>query len=187
MKQAQSSVVGLSYVRWGKPECQFGSTMLYEGFMGGAFYDHMGGGSNYLCLPYEPKYVYKSAISSPSRIYTTEFETNNEVFPSETQDYDTLCAVCFVEKATKIMLPAELNCPFGWSLEYDGYLMSSHYKHESNKDYVCVDSDPDVWYGSGANDNGALLYFVTVDCNASFMSCGPYQDRVPLNCAVCTR
>ena len=46
------------YIRWGRTVCPdvTGTELVYEGIAAGSWYRHSGGGSNYLCLPKDPKY-----------------------------------------------------------------------------------------------------------------------------------
>ena len=55
------------------------------------------------------------------------------------------------------MMPARNDCPSGWTEEYHGYLMTSYHGHKNQKDFVCVDKDPELVPGSQDNKNGALL------------------------------
>ena len=43
--------------------------------MGGEYYNHHGGGSNYLCLPHNPKYdKYKDGLQGSASMYGTEYQ-----------------------------------------------------------------------------------------------------------------
>jgi len=51
--------------------------------MGGEFYNHHGGGANYLCLPHSPKYdKYQDGYQYAGYMYGTEYE----VAPVSTAD-----------------------------------------------------------------------------------------------------
>ena len=51
-------------------------------------------------------------------------------------------AVCFVKsRGSMLMIPAQNDCPSGWTEEYYGYLMTAYYYHATQEDYVCVDKD----------------------------------------------
>ena len=63
------------------------------------------------------------------------------------------------------MMPARNDCPSGWTEEYHGYLMTSHYTHKNQKEFICVDRDPAFIPGTQANTNGALMYFNLSDAH----------------------
>ena len=85
-----------------------------------------------------------------------------------------------------LMMPARNDCPSGWTEEYHGYLMTEHYTHKSQKEFVCIDKNAEYVRGTQANTNGALLYFVEGTCG-SHLPCGPYVSGRELTCAVCTK
>ncbi|CAH3130135.1 unnamed protein product [Porites lobata] len=61
---------------------------------------------------------------------------------SNLYDHDAPCAVCFVKsRGSMLMIPAQNDCPSGWTEEYYGYLMTAYYYHANQKDYLCVDKD----------------------------------------------
>ena len=47
---------GVVYTRWGRKSCpnDTGAQLVYEGITGGSYYDHPGGGANYVCLVFDP-------------------------------------------------------------------------------------------------------------------------------------
>ena len=63
--------------------------------------------------------------------------------------------------------------------------MTSYHGHKNQKDFVCVDKDPEHVPGSQDNKNGALLYHVEGQCGA--LPCLPYVNHRELTCAVCTK
>jgi hypothetical protein len=74
-------------------------------------------------------------------------------------------------------------CPSGWTREYFGYLMATHYTHAASE-FVCVDVNPEAT-GSTANHNGNLWYPTEAECGS--LPCGPYVQDRELGCAVCTK
>ena len=164
--------------------------LLLSGIMGGENYNHQGGGANYLCLPNNPKYdKYKNGHQTAGYVYGTEYEVNGysgDPFKKSLHDYDAPCVVCFVKsRGSMLMMPARNDCPSGWSEEYHGYLMTAHYNHPNQKDFICVDGDPEYISGSGASKNGALLYPVEGVCGS--LPCSPYVAGREFTCAVCTK
>ena len=176
---------GTTYERWGRSDCPRSATQVYSGLIVGAWETHSGG-LGYTCFPLDPEpvYVHTGKVSHRSFVHSTEYETVGEVFSSpDLSDYDAPCAVCFVPRATTLMLPAQVSCPNDWTLEYSGYLMTND--HSSGG--ACVDVNAGYLDGSQADRDGEILYFVVTSCSSSFMPCLPYKHSVPITCAVCTR
>ena len=162
----------------------------FLGMMGGENHNHQGGGANYLCLPPKPKYdKYNDGNQNSGYVYGTEYEINDysgSVLKSNLHDHDAPCAVCFVKsRGSMLMIPAQNDCPYGWTEEYHGYLMTAYYDHANQKDYVCVDKDPEYVLGSKESKDGALLYHVEGQCGS--LPCLPYVNHRELTCAVCTK
>ena len=158
--------------------------------MGGEHYTHYGGGSQYLCLPRNPKYdKYQNGHQSAGYVYGTEYEVsqyNGNPFPRNLHDHDAPCAVCFVQsRGSMLMMPARNDCPSGWTEEYHGYLMTEHYGHKHSREFICVDGNPEYVHGSKRDNNGALLYPVEGVCGS--LPCLPYVAGRELTCAVCTK
>ena len=55
---------GVVYIRWGRTTCPNTITELL--IAGGNFWDHSGGGANYLCLPKVPQYLSTTVPSGQS-------------------------------------------------------------------------------------------------------------------------
>ena len=75
--------------------------LIIVGQAGGNYYNHKGGGSNYLCLPNDPDngkpYSYTNDV-----LYGTEYETGG----SELRNKDVPCAVCKRKgKSSVLMIP----------------------------------------------------------------------------------
>ena len=157
--------------------------------MGGSWYNHQGGGSNYLCLPLNPIFDRISAGSQGySYIYGTEYQKQPypNMFHKNLHDQDALCAVCHAEsRGSHVMIPARNICPSGWTLEYKGYLMSARLVHKGRTQFVCVDGTAEATAGSQRDQDGALLYFVESHCGS--LPCPPYGTGKELTCVVCTK
>ena len=179
---------GVTYTRWGKTSCPTvsGTELVYSGITAGSWYDNTGGGANYLCMPHNPQYGrYGPGVQGYSPIYGTEYHTRGGPFPETIVQHNAPCAVCYVStRVTALMLPARMECPTSWTLEYSGYLMSA-YKNSHRTTFECVDSDPDTIPGSSADTNGVLLHHTEATCNG--LPCGPYDPEKELTCAVCTK
>jgi len=98
----------------------------------------------------------------------------------------TPCAVCYIERASVLMIPAKQQCPDGWIKEYDGYLVSEftagQNRHRSN--YACWDRAPEIATG-GIDYNHALIYPVEAICGT--LPCSTYPNYKELTCVVCSK
>ncbi|XP_065185921.1 uncharacterized protein LOC135816728 [Sycon ciliatum] len=181
--------VGATYTRWGKSTCNdtAGASLVYTGFMAGAFYTFVGGTTDFVCLPFDPIYSDSApGVQGLSNIYVAEFETLTFTPFKPLHDRHPQCAVCRTSgKAAEFMLPARRSCPDQWTLQYEGYLMTSHRGHRRTK-YICVDGEPDVDHNPPFSTNGALLYMVEAVCPTE-MPCPPYDKEKEMTCAVCAR
>ena len=179
---------GVVYTRWGRTSCpnDTGAELVYEGITGGSFWDHSGGGANYVCLPKkDPQYMSRHVPSHYSYMHGTEYQFVNGIFPDK-QDHNAPCAVCHSStKTVKLMIPATITCPSSWTIEYKGYLMANWYNHKKSTVYECVDENPESIPGDAANTNGALFYFTLSTCNG--LPCPPYDNNRVITCVVCTK
>ncbi|KAF6032549.1 hypothetical protein EB796_009150 [Bugula neritina] len=187
---------GAVYTRWGRHTCESVSVTLYEGFAGGSYYSHTGGGVNYQCLPLkDPQY---------NKYYTGgngwwgdwisgveyEFVAGTGIFPDSTYNQNVPCARCYTKtRSAVVMIPAKRQCPAKWTKEYEGYLMTNHYDHAHPTTYECVDAEPEHLRGMEADVRGALFYFVRTDCTGygTTGQCPPYEADKQLTCVVCTK
>jgi len=176
------------------------------GYVAGRHHQEAGGGSNYLCLPDEPRWKgYLNNTQAPAGwLYGVEYRTNHGANNNHdillsginnggSQDYHrnpTPCAVCYVpDRSAQLMIPASDTCPDDWTLEYDGYLMSEHSFPTSagvrdSTSYICVDGAPEVAAGT-THQVQAIVLFVKVGCGT--LPCSKYPDGRELACAVCTK
>ena len=178
---------GVVYTRWGRTSCpnDTGAELVYEGITGGSYYEHSGGGANYVCLPKDPQYKSIYVPFYRSYVHGTEYETVNDIFPGK-HDHNAPCAVCYSStKTVKLMIPARFTCPSSWTREYKGYLMTHYYIHKKNAVYECVDENPESIPGGSANNDGALFYFTVSTCNG--LPCPPYVENKAITCVVCTK
>ena len=187
---------GVVYTHWGKESCSnirsdscpnatTGPELLYAGRIASEYYNNIGGGGNYLCLPEkDPEYLNTTFNGNQAYLYGTEYEL--PIISSVSKDDNVPCAVCYTaEKRVQVMIPAKTTCPQSWSEVYEGYLMTARFNHNSNKDYICVDKDGQPVPGSAGNQNGASLYHVTATCTG--IPCPPYATNQYITCVVCTK
>ena len=162
---------------------------VLTGVMGSGYYDHPGGGSNFVCLPDNPIYdKYIQGWQGTGAIYGTEYQPGNfPGFSKNLNNQDAPCAVCYVRsRGSQMMIPATTKCPSGWTRDYYGYLMTSHYGHKHTSEFVCIDVDAEAVPGGHRDTNGALLFLVQADCNHG-VPCVPYIQGHELACVVCTK
>jgi hypothetical protein len=181
-----------TYVRWGRTVCPTGANVVYTGYAAGGHYapsaPYLGSGANTLCLHNTPQWlVYDDAANDAAFIYGTEFETAGRGVAAlaPLQDFDATCVVCEVPRAAQLMIPGRTSCPTGWTMEYNGYLMSSHHTH-NKEDWTCVDATPET-AGSSANSDGHLFYPTEVQCGSLLCQNGGYVQNREVTCAVCTK
>uniref|UniRef100_A0A1X7SLK4 Uncharacterized protein n=1 Tax=Amphimedon queenslandica TaxID=400682 RepID=A0A1X7SLK4_AMPQE len=108
--QAGPKSGGVVYTRWGRKSCPTGAELLYEGITGGSRWDSSGGGANYICLPKVPQYLSTNEPIWYSRMYGTEYEHVNDIFPGK-DNHNAPCAVCYTStKSVKLIIPAKTRC-----------------------------------------------------------------------------
>eukprot|EP00058_Branchiostoma_floridae_P013335 XP_002598823.1 hypothetical protein BRAFLDRAFT_74500 [Branchiostoma floridae] len=160
------------------------------GIAGGSHFTHSGGGANYVCLPKDPEWgVFMDGNQGSSYMQGAEYQDaqfgNSPFQGASVYDHDVPCAVCHVaSRGSKLMIPARLSCPSGWTMEYKGYLMTERYNH-NRSEFVCVDGEPETRPGGQGNVDGALFYPVEADCGA--LPCPNYVQGRELTCVVCTK
>ena len=175
---------GVTFVRWGRttcPETQE-TELVYSGRAAGSPHNHRGGTSSFLCLPDEPEYgdVYKEGAQRRSSVVGAEYETFEGEPLEEAADEIVPCAVCHVRRrGAFVTIPASLTCPEKWTMEYSGYLMSSHARFY-RRSAVCVDRDPETVCEEEENGEGSLFYHMEA-CYS------PYNPEIELTCVVCTK
>ena len=159
---------------------------MYAGRTGATFSGHIGGASNYICMPDDPQYTlaYQSGVQGRSYVYGTEYEGPPLV--SGREQHNAPCAVCYVStQHTVIIIPAKTTCPIGWTREYYGYLMSEASTINHRTMYECVDKDLESIPGSQDGINGCHFYHVEAHCNG--VACPPYNNEKELTCVVCSK
>ena len=113
--------------------------------------------------------------------YSTDFVSGEAV-----QDHNVPCAVCqSVHRRNVLMIPAKNKCYPGWHMEYNGYLVAEHYEHKNNKNFECLDHEPQTDQAGYRNENGALMYPVLGICGS--LPCPAYLESKILTCVVCTK
>ena len=85
------------------------------------------------------------------------------------------------------MIPAKIECPTDWTLEYVGYLMTEYLNHGGRTMYVCVDRDPQCLPGLRSENGLRDVGFHLVEPYCDGLECPPYDDEKELACVVCTR
>ncbi|KAL3874769.1 hypothetical protein ACJMK2_037739 [Sinanodonta woodiana] len=185
----KSNGFGSTYVRWGRTICPGnGSELVYKGFAGGSHYTHTGSAADFLCLTEDPLWgKYNRGSANSAFIYGAEYELPAESNPFSTVSLedDMPCCVCKTSRTPTIMIPGRTECYPGWTMEYNGYLMSGHHSHAGSTNYVCVDTNPEARSGGSANLEGHLVYLLQAKCGS--LPCPPYNEGRLLTCVVCSR
>lgn len=193
----QHSSQGSTYTIWGRKNCpsNTGTKAIYSGIAGGGHYNQPGNGANTLCLPHNPD---PAPSDFPTHFQNDDRASSGFLYGSEYQytyrnvavDDDVPCAVCDVARASSvIMIPAKINCPTEWSIEYSGVLTSSvqHPSVHHIGEYLCVDMNAEyLSEGTRQQDyNGRLFYPVQAVCGS--LPCPPYRSAQLISCVVCSK
>ena len=195
---------GVVYIAWGLDSCPVRATapdvMLSSGWASSPYFGETGGGANYMCLLDNPIFASEAdAVETPPRsdVVGVEFSTTGEPLGAF-HGMAVACSHCFAPYSTQLMIPGSATCPLGWTMAYNGYLMSAgdqdsatltaardeeHYRTE----YICVAATPFAAPPiTPVNNRESLLYHVHLDCQANSINCNP-NPFGQITCAVCLR
>lgn len=183
----------VNFINWGRNDCPSGTSLVYTGQVGGSYYDlgtGLGSGYNTLCLSPTPNYVdFNDGNHNGALVYGLEYEVGaygvssfGGIAASTLQDREAVCAVCKAHAAVVLMVPGSTLCPSGWTQQYWGYLVSTHYT-QTTSEWVCLNNTP-ILFGSTANSNGDLWYPTEAELCALR---APYVQNREITCSVCTR
>ena len=140
-----------------------------------------------LCLPESPTWgKYKDGHDRQrAHVYGVEIDIEaNPIFKDAQNNQDQPCVVCHTNYPVTHMFPGRVNCYPGWSLQYSGYLMSSEHLANVNREYFCMDVDPEPRMDGGADNNQGIVYLVESRCGS--LPCPPYVEGREIACAVCS-
>ena len=176
-------------MRWGRSVCPSGAETIYNGIASGSKYNLDGGSDQTLCLPNDPEYFSGDTLKSHAG---TLWGIRYEVYPrtasvplNKRSGFEVPCAMCYVDRSAILTIPARHTCPTGWTLEYNGYLMSEYTKrNRPRKDTICADR-----IGESAETYApypSVNYLMNVHCDTG-LTCPPYAADKPLTCAVCSK
>ena len=86
----------------------------------------------WLCLPDDPQYLNRTTDTVQGHSPLTRAEFHTWVARPDLGLQNSPCAVCYVPRATTLMIPTKLSCPPSWILEYVGYLklVSKYRQHQ---------------------------------------------------------
>ena len=167
-----------------------------------------GGGSNYQCLPEDPRYGHTAAgLYSSLRAVKYWLYHNKYVFGKNLHTHTAPCSVCKTRlRVTQLMIPGQTRCPSSeWNVEFVGMLMSelehaesksqdfSESNYRSAMQYICVDDNAESVRGPTAGTStGAYLHLVRAGCDVDSLgalsNCPPYRsDKRALSCVVCSK
>ena len=181
---------GAVYTRWGRTVCPQGATLVYAGTAAGTKYNVEGGTSDTLCMPETPQYLSTDTTANyVALLRGVEFETQGTSSTPLNNVYQANmpCAVCHTNtKLSVLTVPAQYTCPNGWSMEYNGYLMTEfEYSDRQRKSTLCMDKDAEAVPCSQANTNPAEVYLMRATCDG--LPCPLYNTNMALSCAVCSK
>ncbi|KAK2174303.1 hypothetical protein NP493_812g02001 [Ridgeia piscesae] len=167
--------------------------VIIAGFVAGSHHAHTGGGSNYMCLHRDPEWGPKNmpGFQSYSLIYGAVYKifSNDPFSKANVQslgENKVPCAMCHVtSRPTKLMIPARVTCPDGWTKEYAGYLMSEYHQSKGRTTYVCVDNAPEAIDGDVSDKYCVLFHNTEAVCGS--LPCPKYGDGWEVTCVVCTK
>ena len=178
-------------MRWGRSVCPSGVEKVYNGIASGSKYNLGGGTDQTLCLPtsrdpeYYPGDTLRSHAGTLWGIRYEVYKNTASVPLNKRSGLEMPCAVCYVEESAILTIPAVYECPDGWTLEYNGYLMSEYTTpNRPRKDTICVDR-----IGESAKTYArypSVNYLMNVNCDTG-LRCPPYAANKPLACAVCSK
>ena len=188
--QPGPQVGGAVYTRWGRTVCSQGATLVYAGRAAGTKYNVEGGTSDTLCMPETPQYLSTDTTATHVALLRgVEFQTHGTSSTplNDLIQADMPCAVCHTDtKLTVLTVPAQYTCPNGWSMEYNGYLMTEFEKsNRQRKNTLCVDQDAEAVPESEANTDPAVVYLMSANCDG--LPCPPYNTNMALPCVVCSK
>lgn len=161
------------------------------GRIGGSHHYHVGGGSNFLCMPEKPVYSKTTKADQNAYrayIYPVEYEIYTGIFETELQYrglnyFKSNCSLCNAKgKSSVAMIPGWTDCPKGWTKEYGGYLMAPG-KEFYRAEYICVDAKPNLSAGQKGKNVGYLNF---VDTNCDALDCGKFKKDLEVSCVVCS-
>ena len=164
-------------------------TLVYAGRAAGTDHLETGGTSDTFCMPETPQYLsMDTAATHVSTLHGVEFET----FGDSTTPFENLAqhnmpyVVCHTDtKLVVFTIPAQYSCPSGWSMEYNGYLMTELERADRQRRHHMRGQR--CWGNPGleADMNDAVVYLMKASCNG--LPCPPYNSDMVLPCAVCSK
>ena len=182
---------GVTYVRWGRTVCPWGTSTVYTGVAAGAAWNEKGGTSDTLCLAGNPQYKSGDGSSSLAaqlsgvRYYTSGTSST----PLRNRHTNHIpCVLCHTTtKSTSFMLPGRYTCPSEWHTEYSGYIMTEWTggNRPGRRDTICVDQGAEATNVRRSRDEEAWNFFMKVTCFG--LDCPPFDSRKLLTCAVCSK
>ena len=181
---------GAVYTRWGRTVCPQGATLVYAGRAAGTKYTVKGGTSDTLCMPETPQYL---STDTTARLVALLRGVEIESYGTSSTPLSHVlhanlpCAVCHTDtKLSVLTVPAQYTCPNGWSMEYNGYLMTEYEANDrQRKNTICVDKDAEAVPGSQADNDPSLVYLMRATCDG--LLCPPYNTNMALPCVVCSK
>jgi hypothetical protein len=178
---------GSVYTHWGRGDCPTGNSLVYSGFVGGAYHSHKGSGGSLLCMRSGATYMDRNDNEQNSALlYGVQYASRGYLrgSPSYYHGYQIPCAVCENRRAVVTFTQfGSLDCPQGYVEEYTGYIFASYFKSSHYKtSHICVDR-LSSHLRSGSSQG--IVYPVETRCGP--LPCPPYVQNRELVCIQCSR
>ncbi|MBT3219705.1 MAG: hypothetical protein HN348_11485, partial [Proteobacteria bacterium] len=183
---------GIVYTHWGQVACPGSATTMYAGWIMGGHYTQGGGIASWQCMHESPNFrEYNDANHDGALLYFTEFEmqpaVNGVAMLENRNDYEARCSRCYEpNRNVEFVMWGRDDCPSGWNIEYQGFIMADRHLHPRNSEAICVNRNPEI-HGENLNHNGALLYTTEIECSGSNIDCQNYVYNREVVCAVCSK
>ena len=173
----------VSYIRWGNNSCPYGANTIYQGVAAGGHYSHSGSPANMMCLPPNPmRFPDNPSQGGSYYAYGVEYQVSGQL--NHADERNMPCAVCEITgKSTILMIPSHYECPTGWRMEYNGYIMAGRHSHAGSSMYNCIDKHLQQISGSGGDHGGHQLYTIYA-VSGQFL---PRISSYALTCVMCTK
>lgn len=177
-----------TFVRWGRNSCSGITNIreIYAGWAAGGHPSHAGSGANYLCMANNPEYLagFNDGDQNGALLYRAEYRTAGYGVSTlaSLNNQDVPCSVCEITAEKVQMIPGRRTCPAGFTLMYEGYLMSYHYTQLHRGEFICLDRAAEPLTGGSANnEDGAPMFPTETESPPGY---GYVHDR-EVTCVVC--
>ncbi|GIY21863.1 uncharacterized protein CDAR_430871 [Caerostris darwini] len=174
-----------TYVHYGSNKCPEDklTSLVYDGYVASSPRNHLGSGTNLLCLPRNPVDISNEPALTKNgsllagvkygELLTRPFKFNNNKVVLN----GAVCAVCLTHVQTVYTFYGQHECPElgGWNMQYAGYAMASENAVSEN---ICVDTKLEAHQDS---------YIGPHDLSLKFSLANYLEKTVFVPCVVCSK